>query len=271
MFSTRPGKSISQSPSGIQKNISARKNPENPSVAALRKSIQTKRKQRREGPSARESVASAKEKLLALEKDIMKADNDLMDIDEGHNPTEEGTLFIPPQCADKNETLLKTENVEGPIGHAEASKSTNPTPTPASIMNPVKKGHGRSHVGHSGDDKFDDMLVRLESLPTVDHSGGVGDAWFRARRSIRMIVRCGPPHAAKYVFQPGHISLTRGLQEVSNAESRLCNIMTTDDKGERRRRYGAENIVGIAGVAISAEGTYLKLIWTGIDKEHQHL
>ncbi|KAH1972255.1 hypothetical protein KXW88_002282, partial [Aspergillus fumigatus] len=158
MFSTRPGKSISQSPSGIQKNISARKNPENPSVAALRKSIQTKRKQRREGPSARESVASAKEKLLALEKDIMKADNDLMDIDEGHNPTEEGTLFIPPQCADKNETLLKTENVEGPIGHAEASKSTNPTPTPASIMNPVKKGHGRSHVGHSGDDKFDDML-----------------------------------------------------------------------------------------------------------------
>lgn len=138
-------------------------------------------------------------------------------------------------------------------------------------MNPVKKGHGRSHVGHSGDDKFDDMLVRLESLPTVDHSGGVGDAWCRARRSIRMIVRCGPPHAAKYVFQPGHISLTRGLQEVSNAESRLCNIMTTDDKGERRRRYGAENIVGIAGVAISAEGTYLKLIWTGIDKEHQHL
>jgi hypothetical protein len=138
-------------------------------------------------------------------------------------------------------------------------------------MNPVKKGHGRSHVGHGEDDKFDDILVRMESLPTVDHSGGVGDAWCRARRSIRIIVRYGPPQAAKYVIQPGHRSLTHGLQEVSNAESRLCNIMVTDDKGERHCRYGVENIVGIAGVAISPEGTYVKLIWTGIDKEHQHL
>jgi hypothetical protein len=102
----------------------------------------------------------------------MKADNDVMDIDEGRSPTEEGTLFVPPQSADKNETPLKTENVDGSIAHAEASRSANPTPTPASIMNPVKKVHGRSHVGHGEDDKFDDILVRMEDLPTVDHSGG---------------------------------------------------------------------------------------------------
>ncbi|KAJ8226326.1 hypothetical protein LV156_008996 [Aspergillus fumigatus] len=302
MVSTRSGKNTSQSPSGIQKNVSARKNRENPSVAALKKSIQTKRKQREEDHEAiknelqatesqlqnselltqaereqlQEKRSLCQQELLAIEADIMKADNDLMDVDEGHTPTEEGTLFVPPQSAIDNETPLKTENVERSIADTPAGKSANPAFTPELIMNSLKQGGRRSPVDHGKDDKFDDILVRMESLPTVGHSGGVGsggvgDAWCRARRSIRIIARYGPPHAAKYVIQPGHRSLTRGLQEVSNAETRLCNIMVTDDKGERHRRYGVENIVGIAGVAISPEGTYVKLIWTGIDKEHQHL
>ncbi|KAH1968034.1 hypothetical protein KXV98_009146, partial [Aspergillus fumigatus] len=183
-----------------------------------------------------EKRSLCQQELLAIEADIMKADNDLMDIDEGHTPTEEGTLFVPPQSAIDSETPFKTENVEGSIADAPAGKSANPAFTPESIMNSLKQGGRRSlemdgfynllfdcqepnrmadsvtpPVDHGKDDKFDDILVRMESLPTVDHSGGVGsggvgsggvgsggvgDAWSRARRSIRMIVRCGPPHAA---------------------------------------------------------------------------
>jgi hypothetical protein len=76
MFSTRSGKGTSKSPSGIQKNISARKNPENPSVAALRKSIQTKRKQREEDREAIKMELQATESQRENSELLTKAGKD---------------------------------------------------------------------------------------------------------------------------------------------------------------------------------------------------
>jgi hypothetical protein len=212
----------------------------------------------------------------------MKAGSDLMDIDEGHNPTEEGTLFVQSQSADKNETRWKRrEHVEESIAHAQTSESADPTFTPESIMDALKQGGRHSPVDLSEDDVDDELLVGMKKLSTVDHSDGVPDAFCRAGRTKMLIVRYGPPRAATYVIQPGVGYNTDGLQDVSDAESRLCDIMVRDPSGVKRRRYGLENIVGIVGVAImdlppdstssKPPTTYVKFRWRNIAEEHQHL
>jgi hypothetical protein len=131
------------------------------------------------------------------------------------------------------------------------------------------------------EDDDDELLVGMKKLSTVDYSDGVADAWCRVRRAKKLIVRYGPPQAAKYVIQPGVGYNTDGLQEVSDAESRLCDIKIKDGRGEKHRRYGLENIAGIYGVAImdlphnstfsKAPTTYIKIKWKDIDEEHKHL
>jgi hypothetical protein len=206
-----------------------------------------------------------------------------MDIDvtegQGPNPTEGGSLFVELQSADANEMLVKTEPVERFVLHAQGNASASATPTPETIINSVE-GDPRKHVGLSDDDVDDELLMGMKKLSTVDHSDGVRDACCRARRTKMLIVRYGPPRAAKYVIPPGAGYNTDGLQDVSDAESRLCDIMVRDPNGVKRRRYGLENIVGIVGVAMmdlphdstssKAPTAYVKFRWRNIAEEHQH-
>jgi hypothetical protein len=83
------------------------------------------------------------------------------------------------------------------------------------------------------------------------------------------------------VIQPSVGYNTDGLQEVSDAESWLCNIKIKDGRGEKHRCYGLENIAGIYRVAImdlphnstfsKAPMTYIKIKWKDINEEHKHL
>ncbi|GFF63978.1 hypothetical protein IFM51744_11189 [Aspergillus udagawae] len=308
MPALRSGKETFQS-SGVQKNINARKNREDPKIAALRKEIQGKRKQRQEELETIKKNLHAIESQLKnseltqderdhlqgersrfeksrqeIEEEIREADGEQMDIDitesQGPNPTEDGPLFVQSHSADENETPVKTEHVEGSITHTQRSESASSAPTPETIRNSVEKGDPRNHVDPSDDDD-DELLVGMKKLSTVDYSDGVADAWCRVRRTRKLIVRYGPRRAAKYVIQPGVGYKTDGLQEVSDAESRLCDIKIRDGRGEKRRRYGLENIVGIIGVAImdqphdststfsKAPTTYIKIKWKDIDREHE--
>jgi hypothetical protein len=309
MAGQRSGKDTFKAPSGVQKNTNARKTREAPEVAALRKEIQAGRKRRQEELETIKKDLQAIESQLKnseltqgerdnlqerhsrfekyrqdIEEEIKEADSDLMDIDvtegQGPNPTEGGSLFVELQSADENEMLVKTESVEGSVRHAQGSASASATPTRETIINSVE-GDPRNHVGLSEDDVDDELLVGMKKLSTVDYSDGVADAFCRARRTKMLIVRYGPPRAAKYVIQPGVGYNTDGLQDVSDEESRLCAIMVRDGNGVKRPRYGLENIVGIVGVAImdpphdstssKAPTAYVKIKWKNIAKEHQHL
>jgi hypothetical protein len=293
MAGPRSGKDTSKSPSGVQKTSSARKNRKQrqEELETIKKDLQAIESQLKNSELTQSERGNLQERhgrfekfRQEIEEEIKEADGDLMDIDatEGQdpNPTEDELLFVQSQSAEKNETRVKTEPVEGSVLHAQGSASASATPTPETIINSVE-GDPRNHVGPSEEDD-DELLVGMKKLSTVDYSDGVADAWCRMRRTIMLIVRYGPPRFAKYVIQPGVGYDTDGLQEVSDAESRLCDIMIKDGRGVKRRRYGLVNIIGIVGVAsielqqcnpdsTKAPTTYVKVKWKNIDMEHKHL
>lgn len=91
---------------------------------------------------------------------------------------------------------MKTEPVERSVLHAQGIASASTTPTPETIINSVE-GDPRNHAGPSEDDVDDELLVGMKKLSTVEYSDGVRDACCRARRTKMLIVRYGPPRAAK--------------------------------------------------------------------------
>jgi hypothetical protein len=292
MAGLRSGKDTSKSPSGVQKTSSARKNRKQrqEELKTIKKDLQAIESQLKNSELTQSKRGNLQERhsrfkkfRQEIEEEIKEADGDLMDIDatEGQdpNPTEEELLFVQSQSAEKNETRVKTEPVEGSVLHAQGSASASATPTPKTIINSVE-GDPRNHVGPSEEDD-DELLVGMKKLSTVDYLDGVADAFCRARRTKMLIVQYGPPRAAKYVIQPGVGYNMDSLQDVSDAESRLCAIMVRDSNGVKRPRYSLENIVGIVGVAImdlphdstssKAPTAYVKIKWKNIAKEHQHL
>ncbi|BCS00138.1 uncharacterized protein AKAW2_50479S [Aspergillus luchuensis] len=288
MANTRSGKDTSK-PTGVDKNTNARKTREEDEMAAQRRKIEDKRKQRQqELESLRKDLLAAESQLKgsqltederdelqkkhnnfqqviqSTEADIKKDDEDLMDIDttehaatgsNGQAP-ENGASSIQPQSVPQNtlspsgdETSVKQEPVDASNGQGQGQHRKAALPDPDTAKASVEEP---DLVGspNPNEDNDGELLVRLNTFTKDGHSNGTADAWFMMLAAEKLIVRYGPKQACKYVIQSGKGHNSDGLPQVSDPESRLCSIMEKDKRGKNRRRYGPENIEGIVGVAI---------------------
>ncbi|RDH27287.1 hypothetical protein BDQ94DRAFT_185016 [Aspergillus welwitschiae] len=288
MANTRSGKDTSK-PTGVDKNTNARKTREKDEIAAQKRKIEDKRKQRQqELESLRKDLLAAdsqlngsqltkderaelenrhnniQEAIQSTEADIEKDGEDLMDIDtEEHAASgstgqapENGASSIPPQPVPQSTWFPRAE--EAPVEQKPTNASNEQGeghykktafPDPDTAIASVEEPDSAGS-SNPNEDNDGELLVRLDTLSKDGHSNGVADAWFMMLAAENLIVRYGPKQACKYVIQSGTGHNFDGLQQVSDSKSRLCSIMDRDKRGKTRRRYGPENIEGIVGVAI---------------------
>lgn len=183
----------------------------------------------------------------------------------------------------EGDAVVKSEDTEETAELSQAGVSTTPqaagTASPPTQSTEPQGQPGQVPVIEVDNDDDDDVLVDMQSLSIS--ADGVADAWFRTRQGSKAIVRLGPKRYPRYEVRPGKGYSTAGLQEVSDAESRIPCIMTRDGTGRKRRLYGIENIAGFDGVATVGNGvvtsylraptTYVKIKWMNLEPEHARL
>ena len=172
---------------------------------------------------------------------------------------------------------------------AKSAEGNNDTDMPDVVsvnrQEPGPLGTDARSRRENGDDNVDvddDLLVDFGKLSVRGDNDGEPDAWCRSGRSKKLIVRFGPRKAAKYRLLPGNGHNTHGLQNASDADTRISKVKYVDESGEKRRRYTRNNIVGIVGVVIlertddtrdykTKPMTYIKIKWRDIQSEDQKL
>ena len=124
------------------------------------------------------------------------------------------------------------------------------------------------------EERDDGILAMMNSLSINDGARKV-DAWCYIGTGSFSIVRIGPLEMCKYLFEKGVYGNIASLQNVSDSRNHISHITYTDEMGLPHRRYGRDNIKGIAGVVIAerrswkcfrkAPTTYVKIKWVGIE------
>lgn len=99
-----------------------------------------------------------------------------------------------------------------------------------------------------GDSNDDDILVAFANTSISSEDDSIPEAWICQGSRVRWIVRYGPQKMATYKIQKGDLQGTVGLQQVSDEASRICRVFWRNEYGQKKRRYGRANIVGIVGV-----------------------
>ncbi len=168
-------------------------------------------------------------------------------------------------------------HLDGDGENEPVEPNDTPMDTSADVPRPVE------NVALDPAEGFDNssLIVRFNKLAITNSTrGGQPEAWCKRGTSRKVIIRLGPPEAAKYVFRSAKGYNLRNLPEASYSASRITQIWDVDEHGNRHRRYTAENIDGIVGVAIqeradpdheykNAPTTYLKVVFVNIAEEDQ--
>ncbi|KAJ5460996.1 uncharacterized protein N7458_002548 [Penicillium daleae] len=238
------------------------------------------------GPETRAKKAELAEKLQQIEKDAesgklsgAKLETARAQINEPEPTNSEQEVephSKPPFNAQDVSPVSNHLNGDGENEPVEPNDT--PMDTSADVTRPVKNMVPDPAEG------FDDrsLIVRFNKLATTNgQRGGQPEAWCKRGTSRKVIIRLGPPEAVKYVFRSAKGYNLRNLPEASYSASRITQIWDVDEHGNRHRRYTAENIDGIIGVAIqeradpdreykNAPTTYLKVVFVNIWEEDQH-
>lgn len=127
------------------------------------------------------------------------------------------------------------------------------------------------------DGKIERVLENFKELSVQDENE-TPEAFFISGRSVNLIVRCGPPGAAWYKVRSGNGYNTKGLQNVSDEDTRILKVKYKDEGGRKHRRYGRNNLGSLVAVLIVEPSnpakrykmpprTYVKLEWHDIDEK----
>jgi hypothetical protein len=153
--------------------------------------------------------------------------------------------------------------------------------TSADTLKPAINEMPDSAVTDFANDPNGGLLFRFQTLSVKNSPhGGQPEAWYKCGNSRKVIIRLGPLNAAKYVVRPAKGYNLKTLPEASYSGSRITQIWDKDEHGNRHRRYTAENIDGVDGVAIqehanpdheykNAPRTYVKCKFINIAEEDQ--
>ncbi|KAJ5531431.1 hypothetical protein N7527_004824 [Penicillium freii] len=187
------------------------------------------------------------------------------------HPTTDGPKEAAPVKPNDGDTDMEDSEPEGdlpePSNPRMANNGTNPGgPAPVDV----------------DDEEYGEVLSDLKTLSSGRDQDGEPDAWSRLGRSRVLLVRYGPYKAAKYRLQTANGYNTKGLQKVSDLETRISHVTYRDQDGEKHKRYTRNNVVGIVGVAIkerkdstkeykTAPPVYIKIKWQDIDEDDQKL
>ena len=169
------------------------------------------------------------------------------------------------------------ENVAGRPGipaheHLQEFRTTNVSEP--QMAAPTSSADGDLSIEGGNEERDDGILAMMKSLSINDGARKV-DAWCYIGIGRFSIVRIGPLEMCKYIFEKGVYRNIASLQNVSDSRSRISHITYTDEMGLPQRRYGRDNIKGIAGVVIAERSSwkysrkaptiYVKIKWVGIE------